>query len=53
MITEDYVNFEVSKLLKKKGFDGMACKNSPHFAYNRDGEFSGPAWDSEYCAPTL
>ena len=53
MLTEDYVSFEIAKLLKEKGFDKVDCQNSPHFAYNRDGQFSGPSWDTEYNAPTL
>ena len=53
MITEDYVSFETAKLLKEKGFDSGACKNSPHFAYNANGQFSGPSWDTKYPAPTL
>ena len=52
-ITEDYVSFETAKLLKEKGFDKTDCKNSTHFAYNADGQFSGPSWDSKYDAPTL
>ena len=52
-ITEDYVSFETSKLLKEKGFNKVKCQNSPHFAYNRDGQFSGPSWDTEYNAPTI
>ena len=53
MITEDYVSFETAKLLKEKGFDNVTCQNSPHFAYNKDGQFSGPSWDTQYNAPTL
>ena len=53
MITEDYVSFETAKLLKEKGFDEVKCQNSPHFAYNKDGQFSGPSWDTEYKTPTL
>lgn len=53
MITEDYVSFETAKLLNEKGFDSGACKNSPHYAYNAKGQFSGPAWDTEYPAPTI
>jgi hypothetical protein len=53
MINEDYVSFETAKLLKEKGFNSVVCKNSPHYYYNMDGEFSGPSWDSEYPAPTL
>lgn len=53
MITEDYVSFETAKLLKEKGFDAVKRQNSPHFAYNKDGQFSGPSWDTEYVAPTL
>ena len=53
MITEDYVSFETAKLLKELGFDSRECLNSPYYAYNGEGEFSGPAWDTEYVAPTL
>jgi hypothetical protein len=53
MITEDYVSFEVAKLLEEKGFNRVVFKNSPHYAYNADGQFSGPSWDAEYPAPTL
>lgn len=53
MITEDYVSLETAKLLKEKGFDSMECHNSPNYAYNMDGQFSGPSWDTEYVAPTL
>jgi hypothetical protein len=51
--TEDYVSFETAKLLKEKEFNRGGCKNSPHYYYNTNGEFSGPSWDSEYPAPTL
>lgn len=51
-INEDYVSFDIAKLLKQKGFHWSVCKNSPNFSYNRDGEFSGPSWDSKYFAPT-
>lgn len=31
MVTEDYVSFEVAKLLKEKGFDGdTSCYYTPH-----------------------
>lgn len=53
MITEDYVSFETAKLLEEKGFNRVVFKNSPHYAYNTDGQFSGPSWDAEYPAPTL
>lgn len=53
MIEEDYVSFEVAKLLEEKGFNRVVFKNSPHYAYNADGQFSGPSWDAEYPAPTL
>ena len=53
MITEDFVSFETAKLLKEKGFDSGDCKNSPHYAYSADGQFSGPSWDTKYPAPTL
>lgn len=52
-IKEDYVSFETAKLLKEKGFSEVECQNSPHFAYNMDGQFSGPSWDTKYNAPTL
>lgn len=53
MIEEDYVSFETAKLLKEKGFNSGVCKNSPHYYYNTDGEFSDQSWDTEYPAPTL
>ena len=52
-LCEDYVSFETAKLLEEKGFDNWACKNSPHYVYNADGQLSGPSWDAEYSAPTL
>ena len=53
-ITEDYVSYEIAKLLKEKGFDkDINRRFSPHFVYNNDGRFSGPSWDTEYNAPTL
>jgi len=51
-INEDYVSFEVAKMLKEKGFNVNDCKNSPNYAYNKNGVFSGPSWDTEYYAPT-
>lgn len=40
--------------LKRRGFvKDVDNRFSPHFAYNRDGQFSGPSWDTEYNAPTL
>ena len=53
MIQEDYVSFETAKLLEEKGFNRVVFKNSPHYAYNADGQLSGPSWDAEYPAPTL
>lgn len=53
MIQEDYVSFEIAKLLKEKGFNNGFCKDSPRYYYNMDGQFSGPSWDTEYTAPTL
>ena len=50
-ITEDYVSFEVAKLLKEKGFI-TPCK----WLYCRDGTFwyIGSVWDKEmFPAPTL
>ena len=50
MITEDYVSFEVAKLLKEKGFEQYKCQHS----YNSKGVFQ---WSDnldpyEYSAPT-
>lgn len=38
MITEDYVNFEIAKLLKEKGFD-VCCMA----VYSLQGQFNNPA----------
>ena len=54
MITEDYVSFEVAKLLKEKGFKSDNC----HTAYDENGSFF---WYGDYSkdrkgimdAPTL
>ena len=54
MITEDYVSFEVAKLLKEKGFESDDC----HTAYDSEGKFF---WHGDYSkersgimdAPTL
>ena len=51
MITEDYCNFEISKLLKEKGFEQHKCQHS----YNSKGVFK---WSDdldpyECSAPTL
>jgi len=53
MITEDYVSFEIAKLLKEKGF---VCYY--HYYYDKDGDllFSGCRVDTgknEFVAPTL
>lgn len=58
MLTEDYVSFEVAKLLKEKGFDGE-CRDY----YNTDGHFYSEDfksnWNHEggaitiFSAPTL
>ena len=53
MIKEDFVSFEVAKLLKENGFNANDCKNSPDYAYDKKGVFSHPLWDTEYPAPTL
>lgn len=50
MIQEDYVSFEVAKLLKEKGFEQHKCQHS----YNSKGVFK---WSDnldpyEYSAPT-
>lgn len=57
MITEDYVSFEVAKLLKEKGFD-ECCRAfiTPNvdFALESDGHvFNHILLDNEYAAPTL
>lgn len=51
IITEDYVSFEVAKLLDEKGFEQRNCQHS----YNSKGVFG---WSDdldpyEYLAPTL
>jgi hypothetical protein len=54
MITEDFVSFEIAKLLKEKGFDIYVSS-----FYDVDGEFSRKKADwnwnigSRYSAPTL
>lgn len=54
MITEDYVSFEVAKLLKEKGFD-----ESTNCFYNINGNFIGNTYYTKnsytncYAAPTL
>ena len=56
MITEDYISFEVAKLLKEKGFDEIKCntcyKWNGNFCNNRR---SMSGIDNEICyqAPTL
>lgn len=53
-ITEDYVSFEIAKLLKEKGFESDDC----HTAYDENGQFF---WHGDYSkdrkgvvdAPTL
>lgn len=59
MITEDYCSFEISKLLKEKGFDGWCdyFYDDPRRQELRtkDGEdkyWNGHLWDDEYAAPT-
>ena len=59
MITEDYCSFELSKLLKEKGFDGWCdyFYDDPRRQELRtkDGEdkyWNGHLWDDEYAAPT-
>lgn len=54
MITEDYVSFEIAKLLKKKGF---RC-TTLHYYYDKDGDLLFSAWNigaskNEFVAPTL
>ena len=57
MITEDYVNLEIAKLLKEKGFD-ECCRafitQNVDFALESDGRvFNHILLDNEYAAPTL
>lgn len=57
MITEDYCDFEISKLLRQKGFD-KCCRAfiTPNidFALESDGRvFNHILLDNEYAAPTL
>lgn len=54
MIEEDYVSFEIAKLLKEKGF---RCA-TPHYYYDKDGDLLFSAWNigagkNEFVAPTL
>lgn len=54
MITEDYVSFEVAKLLKEKGFKYPTL----HYYYDKDGDLLFSDWrvdadKNEFVAPTL
>lgn len=54
MIEEDYVSFEIAKLLKKKGF---RCATL-HYYYDKDGDLLFSAWNigagkNEFVAPTF
>ena len=53
MITEDFVSFEVAKLLKEKGFDYPTL----HYYYDKDGDlvfsWNIGAGKNEFVAPTL
>ena len=54
MIEEDYVSFEIAKLLKKKGF---RCATL-HYYYDKDGDLLFSAWNigagkNEFVAPTI
>ncbi len=50
MITEDYVSFEVAKLLKEKGFDDFAC----HSYYYKNGDIEDETrYDGDFGRPTL
>ena len=55
MITEDYCSFEISKLLKEKGFD-ECCRAfiTPNvsFALEEDRVFNHLLSNNEYAAPT-
>ena len=60
MITEDYVSFEVAKLLKEKGFD-EPCQFLYFSKYKQEGDFVGnfntrknsEINEASYSAPTL
>ena len=60
MITEDYVSFETSKLLKKRGFD-EPCQFLYFSKYKQEGDFIGNFHakknseinEASYSAPTL
>lgn len=60
MITEDYVSFEVAKLLKEKGFD-EPCQFLYFSKYKQEGDFIGNFYarknseinEASYSAPTL
>ena len=60
MITEDYVSFETSKLLKEKGFD-EPCQFLYFSKYKQEGDFIGnfnakknsEINEASYSAPTL
>lgn len=54
MITEDYVSYDIAKLLKEKGF---RC-DTIHYYYDKDGDLLFSAWSigagkNECSAPTL
>lgn len=52
MITEDYVSFEVAKLLKEKGFSNANC----FYSYMENGGTKVTHWENElnlYPKPTL
>ena len=50
MITEDYVSFEIAKLLKEKGFDDFTCHS--YFYTNGDIE-EETRYEGDFGRPTL
>lgn len=50
MITEDYVSFEVAKLLKEKGFDDFTC----HSYFYKNGDIEEETrYEGDFGRPTL
>lgn len=50
MITEDYVSFEIAKLLKEKGFDDFTC----HSYFYKNGDIEEETrYEGDFGRPTL
>ena len=50
MISEDYVSFEIAKLLKEKGFDDFTC----HSYYYKNGDIEEETrYEGDFGRPTL